>query len=88
LASDGWFVKQYEHGQYRPNICDSAVRWQPAFPFAQILSSFEQLQQSNPSQYQQVTQQIAKNLENAAKTAQSEGDPTAANQLKQPARLY
>ena len=29
--SDGWFVTQYKHGQYRPNIRDSAVRWQPAF---------------------------------------------------------
>jgi hypothetical protein len=52
-------------------------------PFAQILSSLQQLQQSNPSQYQQVTQQIATNLQNAAKTAQSEGNTTAANQLNQ-----
>jgi hypothetical protein len=51
-------------------------------PFAQILSSLQQLQQSNPSPYQQVTQQIATNLQKA-KTAQSEGDTTAANQLKQ-----
>jgi len=52
-------------------------------PFAQILSSLQQLQQSNPSQYQQVTRQIATNLQNAAKTAQSEGNTTAANQLNQ-----
>ena len=31
-------------------------------PSAQILSSLQQLQQSNPSQYQQVTQQIATDL--------------------------
>jgi hypothetical protein len=51
-------------------------------PFAQILSGLQQLQQSNPSPYQQATQQIATNLQKA-KTAQSEGDTTAANQLKQ-----
>jgi hypothetical protein len=52
-------------------------------PFAQILSTLQHLQQSNPQQYQQVTQQIATNLRNAAKTAQSEGNTTAAklNQL-------
>lgn len=50
-------------------------------PFAQILSSLQQLQQSNPTQYQQVTEQIATNLQSAAKTAQSEGNTTAANQL-------
>jgi len=52
-------------------------------PFAQILSSLQQLHQSNPSQYQQVTKQIATNLQNASKTAQSEGNTAAANQLNQ-----
>jgi hypothetical protein len=52
-------------------------------PLAQITSSLEQLQQSNPSQYQQVTQQIATNLQNASQTAQAEGNTTAASQLNQ-----
>ena len=52
-------------------------------PFAQMMSTLQQLQQSNPTQYQQVTQQIASNLQSAAQTAQSEGNTTAANQLNQ-----
>ena len=52
-------------------------------PFAQMLSTLQQLQQSNPTQYQQVTQQISTNLQNAAQTAQSQGNTTAANQLNQ-----
>ncbi|HEX3744084.1 MAG TPA: hypothetical protein VHW09_09140 [Bryobacteraceae bacterium] len=50
-------------------------------PFAQLLSSLQQLQQSNPTEYKQVTQQIATNLQNAAQTATSEGNTAAANQL-------
>src|SRR5271156_5243742 len=52
-------------------------------PFAQLLSTLQQLQQSNPTKYQQVTQQIATNLQSAAKTAQTDGSSTAANQLSQ-----
>ena len=52
-------------------------------PFAQLLNTLQQLQQSNPAQYQQVTQQIASNLQSAAHTAQSQGNTTAANQLNQ-----
>jgi hypothetical protein len=52
-------------------------------PFAQLLTTLQQLQQSNPTQYQQVTQQIASNLQTAAKTAQSDGNTTLANQLNQ-----
>ncbi len=51
--------------------------------FAQISSALQQLQQSNPSQYQQVTEQIATNLQSAAQTAQAGGNTTAANQLNQ-----
>jgi hypothetical protein len=50
-------------------------------PFAQMLSTLQQLQQSNPTEYQQVTQQIATNLQTAAQTATSEGNTTAASQL-------
>lgn len=52
-------------------------------PFAQMLSSLQQLQQSNPTEYQTVTQQIATNLQSAAQTAQSDGNTNAANQLNQ-----
>jgi len=52
-------------------------------PFAQLMSALQQLQQSDPAKYQQLTQQIATNLQNAAKTAQADGNSTAANQLNQ-----
>ena len=52
-------------------------------PFAQMLSSLQQLQQSNPTEYQQVTQQIATALQGAAQTAQSDGNTAAATQLNQ-----
>ena len=52
-------------------------------PFAQVLSTLQQPQQSNPSQYQQVTQQIATNLQTAAQTAQQNGNTSAAGQLNQ-----
>lgn len=52
-------------------------------PFVQAMNTLQQLQQSNPTNYQQVTQQIATNLQAAAQTAQSEGNTTAANQLNQ-----
>jgi hypothetical protein len=50
-------------------------------PLAQLMSSLQQLQQSNPAEYQQVTKQISTNLQNAAQTAQSDGNTAAANQL-------
>ncbi|HUJ22328.1 MAG TPA: hypothetical protein VLX58_12430 [Bryobacteraceae bacterium] len=52
-------------------------------PFAQLMSTLQQLQQSDPTQYQQVTQQIATNLQNAAQAAQSQGNTAAANELNQ-----
>jgi|ERR1035438_10190146 hypothetical protein len=52
-------------------------------PFAQLMSTLQQLQQSNPTEYQQVTQQIAGNLQSAAQTATADGNTSAANQLTQ-----
>jgi hypothetical protein len=52
-------------------------------PFAQMLAELQQLQQSDPAKYQQVTQQIATNLQSAAQTAQTSGNTTAATQLNQ-----
>jgi hypothetical protein len=52
-------------------------------PLAKLLSELQQLQQSDPSEYQQVTQQIATNLQAAAQTATSAGNTSAASQLTQ-----
>jgi hypothetical protein len=52
-------------------------------PFTQLMSTLQQLQQSDPTKYQQVTSQIATNLQSAAQTAQSDGNTAAANQLNQ-----
>lgn len=52
-------------------------------PLASVLSALQQLQQSDPGKYQQVTQQVATNLQTAAQTARSAGNTTAANQLSQ-----
>jgi hypothetical protein len=52
-------------------------------PFAQLLNTLQQLQQSNPTQYQQVTQQVATNLQTAAQTATTDGNTAAASQLNQ-----
>jgi hypothetical protein len=52
-------------------------------PFAQLMSTLQQLQQSNPTQYQQVTAQIATNLQSAASTATADGNTSAASQLNQ-----
>ena len=57
-------------------------------PFTQLMSTLQQLQQSDPTKYQQVTQQIATNLQNAAQTAQADGNSTAANQLNQLAKDF
>ena len=54
-------------------------------PLAQALNTLQQLQQTNPAEYRQVTQQIATNLQTAAKTAQSDGNTPLANQLNQSA---
>jgi hypothetical protein len=52
-------------------------------PLAQVLSTLQQLQQSDPTEYQQVTGQIATNLKAAAQTATTDGNTSAANQLNQ-----
>src|ERR1035438_1065703 len=52
-------------------------------PFAQLLNTLQQLQQSDPTKYQQVAQQIATNLQTAAQTAQTDGNTTAASRLYQ-----
>ncbi len=50
-------------------------------PFAQLMSTLQQLQQSNPAQYANVTQQIAANLQSASQTALANGNTAQAQQL-------
>ena len=52
-------------------------------PFAQLMNTLQQLQQTNPAKFAQVTQQIATNLQSAAQTATSSGNTAAASQLNQ-----
>jgi hypothetical protein len=52
-------------------------------PLGQILSTLQQLQESDPTKYKQVTAQIATNLQNAAQTAKSDGLTGAATELNQ-----
>jgi hypothetical protein len=70
-----------------PSSISSLLQTQPdngqLSPFAQLMSTLQQLQQSNPTEYKQVTQQIATNLQNAAKTATADGNTSAASQLTQ-----
>jgi hypothetical protein len=51
--------------------------------FAQLLTMLQQLEQSDPSKYAQVTGDIAKNLTAAAQTAQQQGNSTLSSQLTQ-----
>jgi hypothetical protein len=51
-------------------------------PFAQILGTLQQLQQSSPAQYSQVTNQIASNLQTAA-SATAGGNSAQAAELTQ-----
>jgi hypothetical protein len=52
-------------------------------PFAQLVSLLQELQQTNPAEYQTVAQQIAASLQSAAQTDQANGDTASANQLSQ-----
>lgn len=52
-------------------------------PIAQILSQLQQLQQQDPTEYAQLTQQISADLQSAAQTVQTAGNATAAIQLGQ-----
>jgi hypothetical protein len=52
-------------------------------PFAQLLNTLQQLQQTDPNKYSQVTQQIAANLQSASQTETANGNTAAANQLNQ-----
>jgi len=52
-------------------------------PFAQLLNTLQQLQQSNPAKFAQVTAQIGANLQTAAQAATASGNTAAASQLTQ-----
>jgi len=50
-------------------------------PLGELISTLQHLQKTDPTKYVQVTQLIATNLQTAAKTAQTQGNSTQANQL-------
>jgi hypothetical protein len=52
-------------------------------PFAQLMNTLQQLQQSDPAKFAQVTQQIGANLQSASQTASAGGNTAAASQLNQ-----
>ncbi|HWD99276.1 MAG TPA: hypothetical protein VG345_09570 [Bryobacteraceae bacterium] len=52
-------------------------------PFAQLVSAFQQLQQSDPTTYAKLTQQIGTNLQSESQTAQSQGNSSVAGELSQ-----
>jgi hypothetical protein len=52
-------------------------------PLVQLLSTLQQLQQSDATRYSQVILQISANLQTATQTAQSEGNTAAATQFNQ-----
>jgi len=52
-------------------------------PFAQILSTLQELQQSDPGEYATLTQQIATNLQTAAQTDTADGNTSGASELTQ-----
>lgn len=52
-------------------------------PFAQLMNTLQQFQQSNPAEYQKVTEQIATNLKSAAQTDQADGNTAGATELNQ-----
>lgn len=57
-------------------------------PTAMFLNMLEQIQQQNPTQFQQITTSIANKLQQAAKDAQSQGDSARADQLNQLASQF
>src|SRR5581483_8121683 len=57
-------------------------------PFAQLMSTLQQLQQSNPAQYKQITATLASNVQQAATTAQNNGEAGEANALNQLAASF
>ncbi len=57
-------------------------------PVAELMNTLQQLQKTDPSEYKQVTQQIATNLQKAAQTAQSQGNTSAASELNQLSSVF
>jgi hypothetical protein len=57
-------------------------------PMAMFLSNLQQMQQQNPGQFKQITANIADQLQQAAKNAQSQGNSAWANQLNQLASQF
>lgn len=62
---------------------NSTTRTSSATPFARILSSLEQAQQTSPAQYRSLTQQISANLQTTAQAATARGNARLATELTQ-----
>jgi len=57
-------------------------------PLAQVTSTLQELQGSDPAKYRQIARQIASSLQSDAKTAQAEGETSTANRLNQLAGVF
>jgi hypothetical protein len=57
-------------------------------PHAELMSTRLQLQHADPSKYEQVTEQIAVNPQEAAQTSQSQGNTSTANELNQLSSVF
>lgn len=57
-------------------------------PFAELMSTLQQLQQNDPAKYKQVTATLASDLQQAALNAQGSGTPGEANALNQLAASF
>ena len=57
-------------------------------PFAQLMTTLQNLQQSNPTQFKQVTATLASDLQAAATNAQNNGNSAEANALNQLASSF
>lgn len=57
-------------------------------PFAQLMNYLQQLQQQNPTQFKQITGQLATDLQTAATNAQNHGNCNEANALNQLASVF
>jgi hypothetical protein len=75
------FIKGAVNGSSSSSNTSTSAAPNQHSSFAQILSSLQQLEQSNPSQYQQVTQKVAGNLQTASQLATASGNTAVASQL-------
>lgn len=78
----GSLIQSMLHGNSNSSTASSAPTTN-ATPFAQILSSLDQVQQTSPAQYRLVAQRISANLQAGAQAATSRGNARLATELTQ-----